>query len=94
MRQSELDRSAYRLAWEYLIRFQHIGLTEKILDEYLNPDLGSIRASSLAAIYNRLLESAVNRGMSSGVIKGAIGGIDNLGTITCSFEPVQVSRRY
>jgi hypothetical protein len=94
MGQPELDRSAYRLARNYLLDFRSIGLTERLLDEYLNPSLDSLRAASISSIYYRLLDSAQNRGMSSGVIGGAIDGIDRLGAILCSFEPAEVSRKY
>ncbi len=94
MEQPELDRSAYKLAKGYLLGFQNIGLTESLLEEYLNPSLDSLRAPDISSIYYRLLDSAQNRGMSSGVIGGAIGGIDRLGVILCSFKPAEVSRKY
>jgi len=94
MMQSELDRSAYDLARKYLLGFQTVGLTERLLDEYLNPSLDSLHASSLATIFCRLLESAQNRGMSSGVVGGAIGGVAKLGDILCAFDPAEVSRKY
>jgi hypothetical protein len=94
MGQPELDRSAYRLARDYLLDFRSIGLTEMLLDEYLNPSLESLRATSISSIYYRLLDSAQNRGMSSGVIGGAIDGIDRLGAILCSFEPAEIFRKY
>jgi hypothetical protein len=73
MKQSDIDRSAYALAMEYLLGFQEKGLTETLLEEYLNPSLDSLRSSDISSIYYRLLDSAQNRGMSSGVIGGAIG---------------------
>jgi len=64
MKQSDIDRSAYALAMEYLLGFQEKGLTETLLEEYLNPSLDSLRSSDISSIYYRLLErmfQAINR---------------------------------
>lgn len=48
----------------------------------------------MAEIYKRLLMSAQNANMKSGVIGGSIGGIDNLATILFGFDPAAVANRY
>lgn len=92
MEQSVLDRAAYSLAKKYLLSFRNVGLTDAILEEYLNPNAS--RPASLREIYRQLLESAQNRGMGPGVIGNAIQGIDNLGDILCNFDPGKTTRKY
>lgn len=91
---AERDRAAYALAREYLLGFSSVGVTEGVLDHYINPQAAALRPRALADVYRRLLESAQNRGMSSGVIGGAIGGVEALRGILCDFKPGDVVRKY
>lgn len=91
---AERDRAAYEMARRYLLGFSSLGVTEKLLDYYINPTSTVLREPSLAGIYKRLLVSAQNRGMSAGVIGGSIGGVDALAMILCDFEPSVVARKY
>jgi len=91
---AERDRAAYAMAREYLLGFSSVGVTEEVLDHYINPQVAALRPHTLADVYRRLLESAQNRGMSVGVIGGAIGGVEALKGILCGFEPGDVVRKY
>ncbi len=91
---AERDRAAYALAKDYLLGFFALGVTAEVLDHYLSPTVASLRPTSLAGVYQRLLLSAQNRGMSSGVVGGAIGGLDALGPTLCGFDPPAIRRKY
>lgn len=95
MTQAEIDRRAYGLAKEYLLGLP--GVTAELLTHYEKPRGGRLPPSSFDGndgIYRRLLESAQNRGMASGVIGDAIGGIENLSGVTFGFDPRRVLERY
>jgi len=92
---ANLDQIAYARAKEYLLSFARFGITNKLLDEYLNPTIESLRPSSIRGIYQRILESAQNRGMSSGVIMGPLGGnINALRKVLCNFEAALIASKY
>jgi hypothetical protein len=88
--QAGRDRMAFQLAEEYLLGFDQV--TQEVLDSYKQP-YGE-RPASLAGIYRRLLDSAQNRSMGPKVIGGAIGGVGNLSSILCQFEPQAVVLKY
>jgi len=91
---AERDRAAYALAREYLLGFSAVGVTEAVLGHYIYPSVAALRPCTLADVYQRLLVSAQNRGMSAGVIGGAIDGIEKLKGILRDFEPRNVVREY
>ncbi|MFC2023444.1 hypothetical protein ACFLT5_01765 [Chloroflexota bacterium] len=90
----ERDRKAYRLAREYLLSFHTVGLTEVLLEEYISPTVQDLRPDTLESVYQRLLDSAQNRGMGPSVIGRAIGGIDKLERLLVGFEPRAVVQKY
>ena len=93
MSQQGLDRAAYALAKEFLLRSgAERGITSELIEKYLY--LSKPRPSTLAGLYERILESAQSANMKAGVIGGSIGGVGNLGRVLCDFEPSRVLEKY
>ena len=93
MSQQGLDRAAYALAKEFLLRSgAERGITPELIEKYLY--LSRPRPSTLAGLYERLLESAQSANMKAGVIGGSIGGVGNLGRVLCDFQPSRVLEKY
>jgi hypothetical protein len=91
--QHELDRAAYALAKDFLLRSGvGKGVTPGLIERYLH--LSRPRPNSLAGLYERMLESAQSANMKAGVIGGSIGGVGNLGRVLCAFEPTLVLEKY
>jgi hypothetical protein len=91
--QQGLDRAAYALAKEFLLRSgAERGIAPELIEKYLY--LSRPRPSTLAGLYERLLESAQSANMKAGVIGGSIGGVGNLGRVLCDFEPSRVLEKY
>jgi thermostable 8-oxoguanine DNA glycosylase len=91
--QQGLDRAAYALAKEFLLRSgAERGITPELIEKYLH--LSRPRPSTLAGLYERILESAQSANMKAGVIGGSIGGVGNLGRVLCDFEPSRVLEKY
>lgn len=86
------DRKAFELARQYLLALD--GITPAMVNRHVCPPLASARPAALAELYERLLESAQNSNMRSGVIGKAIGGVERLGSVLCDFEPVAVVQHY
>ena len=89
--EAERDRAAYALAKQCLLQQAGAGVTPELLERYLHP---KPRPSSIAEIYQRILESAQNANMKAGVVGDAIGGVDKLSSILCSFQPRAVLEKY
>jgi hypothetical protein len=94
MRNAERDRAAYALARQYLLRFASQGVTPELLELYVNPDPPTLRPATISGVYQRILASAANRGMSQGVIVDAIGAIENLAGVLCDFDPAAIAHKY
>ena len=93
MSQQGLDRAAYALAKELPLRSgAERGITSELIEKYLY--LSKPRPSTLAGLYERILESAQSANMKAGVIGGSIGGVGNLGRVLCDFEPSRVLEKY
>lgn len=93
MNERELDKAAYKLAKDFLVRSDaDKGVTPELVEKYLH--LSTPRPSTLAGIYERILESAQNANMKAGVIGGSIGGVHQLGRVLCDFEPEEVLQKY
>jgi hypothetical protein len=92
--QAERDAKAYRIAKEFLFGLNVAGVTSDLVEKYLNPSETLSRAQSIPGIYSRILESAQNAGMKSGVIGKSIGGVDNLGPVLCGFDPTAVLAKF
>jgi hypothetical protein len=92
--QSELDRAAYDLAKDFLVRSgADKGVTPELVEKYLHLDK-TVRPRTVAGLYERVLESAQSANMGAGVIGGSIGGVHRLGPVLCDFEPTQVLKKY
>jgi hypothetical protein len=91
--QQELDRAAYTLATDFLLQSgAGKGVTPELIKKYLH--LSTPRPDTLAALYERMLESAQSGNMNAGVIGGSIGGVGNLGPVLCDFHPLRVLEKY
>jgi hypothetical protein len=91
--QQELDRAAYTLAKDFLLQSgAGKGVTPELIEKYLC--LWAPRPDTLAALYERVLDSAQSGNMNAGVIGGSIGGVANLGPLLCDFEPAGVLEKY
>jgi hypothetical protein len=92
--QQDLDRVAYALAKDYLLRSgADKGVTPELVEKYLHLDK-TTRPQTMAGLYERMLGSAQSANMKAGVIGGSIGGVGNLGPVLCSFEPSRVLEKY
>ena len=94
MNQPKLDKVAYYLAKDFLLRSDVEGVTPELVEKYLHLSATTPRPRALADIYERLLESAQNANMKAGVIGGAIGGVNKLGQVLCDFDPPLVLEKY
>jgi hypothetical protein len=90
----EIDRRAYELAKGYLPGLNITGVTQTLIEKYLNPLSLNPRPTSKEGLYQRLLGSAQNANMKAGVIGRAIGGVDKLAPILYGFNPEAVLTRY
>jgi hypothetical protein len=87
MQQHERDKLAYRLCFEYLLRFSEDGVTRDILQRYLDYNNAKQRPTSISALYQKLLSSAQEASLKSGVIGRSIGGVSALGKVLYGFDP-------
>lgn len=94
MNEVEKDRLAYSLAKRYLLQLGIEGVTAELVEKYLSLSENQPRPDSIAGIYLRLLESAQNANMKSGVVGRAIGGVRNLSEVLCNFQPKAILEKY
>ena len=92
MNQSELDKVAYKLAKEFLLRSDKDATPESI-ERALHIST-SDRPETLEKLYLQILASGQSANMKPGVIGGAIGGLHRLGPVLCGFDPAQVLEKY
>jgi hypothetical protein len=90
----EIDRTAYELAKRYLPSLQIQGITDILVEKYLNPASLSTRPATISGLYQRILESAQNAYMKARVIGRSIGGVSKLATVLENFDPNLVLRKY
>lgn len=90
----DIDRKAYELARGYLPSLNITGVTQTLIEKYLNPLSLNPKPTSKEELYQRLLGSAQNANMKAGVIGGSIGGVDKLATILYGFNPEAVVAKY
>jgi hypothetical protein len=91
--QQQLDRAAYALAKDFLLRAgADKGVTPELMEKYLH--LSTPRPDTLAGLYEHMLESAQDANMKAGVIGRSIGGVGNLRRVLCDFEPALVLEKY
>lgn len=86
---AQKDRKAYQLGMSFLLSKKKKGITKEILDRYLYCENKS-RPNSIPDIYRRMLESAKNASMTSGVI----GDIEKLRSVLFNFNPAKVIVKY
>jgi len=91
---AEFDRSVYELAKEYLPSLNIQGVTQTLIESYLNPTPSDLRPNSKSEIYLQILHSAQNANMKAGVIGGSIGGVEKLAPILNGFDPGSVIAKY
>ena len=86
------DVAAFRLAREYLLTFSPEGVTDAVIDHYIEPTVTRLRPATISGVYLRVLASAQNAHMKASVVGGAIGGVEKLEGVLCGFDPAAVSR--
>lgn len=91
---AEIDRNAYELARGYLPSLKINGVTESLVEKHLNPASLNPRPTTKQGLYQRVLESAQNANMKSGVIGRSIGGVDKLVLVLEDFAPGAVLTKY
>jgi hypothetical protein len=87
-------RNIYSTAKEFLIKQIPSADAKDILESYLTLTDKSDDPVSLDELFRRLLDSAHNANMKSGVVGGSIGGINNLGDALFGFDPIKVERKF
>ena len=93
MNQPDLDKAAYGLAKDFLLRSgADEGVTKELIEGYLH--LSTPRPEALPGVYESLLESAQSAERKATVIGGAIGGVRKLEPLLCGFDPARVVRKY
>ncbi len=91
---ADSDKTAYGLARGYLPRLNIAGVTDTLVERYLNPASLKPRPTTKQGLYLRILESAQNANMKAGVIGGSIGGVGKLAAVLDDFEPEAVRQKY
>ncbi|BCO09282.1 hypothetical protein GF1_16580 [Desulfolithobacter dissulfuricans] len=94
MKHKRRDKAVYDEAKKFLISNTPDEITEEVIESYLSVPRPTPDALSLNKIYHRLLESAQNSNMKTGVIGGSIGGVDNLRQVLFGFDPNKVLEQY
>lgn len=91
---AEIDKKAYHLAKDYWVTRNIEGMTSSLIEKYLNPLTLNPKPISKEGIYQRILESAQNANMKSGVIGRAIGGVERLSVVLEGFNSKAVIDKY
>lgn len=91
---SHIDRQAYELAKGYLPSLNIDGVTESLIEKYLNPLSLNPKPTSKTGLFQRILESAQNANMKAGVIGKSIGGVGRLGLVLANFDSKAVLAKY
>lgn len=91
---SHIDRQAYELAKGYLPSLNIDGVTESLVEKYLNPLTLNPKPTSKTGLFQRILESAQNANMKAGVIGKSIGGVGRLGLVLANFDSKAVLAKY
>lgn len=91
---SHIDRQAYELAKGYLPSLNIDGVTESLIEKYLNPLSLNPKPTSKTGLFQRILESAQNANMKAGVIGKSIGGVGRLSLVLANFDSKAVLAKY
>lgn len=94
MVQTEKDRLVFELAWHYLLGLGVEGITPELLDKYGRLSENGVNRTTLNDVFQGLIESLQNKGMSSKVIGQAINGIDRLSKPLFDFSPTKTNEIY
>ncbi len=89
-----IDKKIYHLAKNYLPSRKITGVTEVLVEKYLNPLSLNPKPTTKEAIYQRILESAQNANMKAGVIGRAIGGVEKLAPVLEGFNTKAILEKY
>lgn len=90
-------RNVYHAAKQFLIRELNrkgVKNAEDVLKCYIESPGKSGKPVPLNELFKRLLRSAQNASMKTGVIGGPIGGYENLGPALFGFNPAKVLRKF
>ncbi len=89
--ETQYDKIVFEKTQEFLYKLiENKDLKREILDKYMFTP----KFNSLEEVYQRLLESAVNRNLSQGVIAAPLGGVLNLIGILKEFEVHSIINNY
>jgi len=91
---AEIDKTVYELARAYLPRLGIPGVSDALVERYLNPVSLNPRPATKQGLYQRILESAQNANMKAGVIGRSIGGVAKLAPVLENFAPDAVLAKY
>ncbi len=91
---AKLDKAAYALAKAFLPSLKIPGVTDSLVEHYLNPASLIPRPTTKSGLYQRFLESAQNANMKASVIGRSIGGVDKLAPVLKNFDPDAVLAKY
>lgn len=89
-----VDKKAYQLAKDYLPSRNIEGVTVELIEKYLSPLALEPKPTSKEGVYQRILQSAQDANMKSGVIGRAIDGVGNLAVVLENFNPKAVIDKY
>lgn len=90
----QLDRQMYKLAKDFLPKLNIDGVTDLLVEKYLNPLSLNPKPTSKAGLFQRILESAQNANMKAGVIGNSIGGVERLCLVLSNFDSKAVLAKY
>ena len=91
MSQAKRDRCVYKFAMKFLLGLDRV--TSELVAHHLSlPD--SLRPASMPGVYEKLLLSAQSPNMMPSVIGKSIGGVANLKTVLCHFQPKTIVKKY
>jgi len=86
----DIDKFIFQQAKLCLLNQNIDGVNSELIEKYLTPEEQYDRPNSMPIIFERFLVSAQNANMKSGVIGGAIGGINNLSSVLHGFNHQKV----
>jgi hypothetical protein len=87
-------RKTYISAKKFLLHQIPSPSRKEILESYLTRPDASTEPMEINELFRRLLGSAQNANMKTGVIGGSIGGSDNLGQALFKFNPKKVEKNF
>jgi hypothetical protein len=83
-------KELYEFAYKFLLSKK--GVTRELIEKHFAPEYD--KPNNLNDIFQRLCHTAQNKQMSTKVIGGSIGGVENLKKVLFDFNPKQVYKNY